>query len=190
MPAPVTGARGSLGQRPSAAVFDIDGVLADVRHRLHHVAAQPKDWNAFFSAAVDDPPLHEGVTAVATAHHSGHVVVYLTGRPERCRADTVAWLAAQGLPGGEVLMRRDADRRPARVTKVVALRLLADRFRVVTFVDDDAAVVAEVRRAGFPVRHARWMATSTSGADSAPPPTGDESAQALLFEIQETDART
>ncbi len=40
---------------PSVAVFDIDGVLADVRHRLHHVAARPKDWDAFFGAAPQDP---------------------------------------------------------------------------------------------------------------------------------------
>ena len=63
------------------AVFDIDGVLADVRHRLHHVASRPKDWDAFFGAAADDPPLTEGLGAVATADRAGHVIVYLTGRP-------------------------------------------------------------------------------------------------------------
>jgi len=29
----------------------IDGVLADVHHRLHHIARRPKDWPAFFAAA-------------------------------------------------------------------------------------------------------------------------------------------
>ncbi len=87
-------------------------------------------------------------------------------------------------------MRGDTDRRPARITKVVALRRLADRFRIVAFVDDDAAVVTEVRRAGFPVLHARWMHPSTSDADSAPEAIAGQSAQEVLFEIQETDART
>jgi hypothetical protein len=33
------------------AVFDLDGVLADVRHRLHFLDRRPKDWDGFFAAA-------------------------------------------------------------------------------------------------------------------------------------------
>ena len=37
------------------AVFDIDGVLADVRHRVHLVdRRRHRDWDAFFAAAVSD----------------------------------------------------------------------------------------------------------------------------------------
>jgi hypothetical protein len=176
--------------RPSVAVFDIDGVLADVRHRLHHVAARPKDWDAFFGAAPHDPPLAEGVGAVAAAARAGHIVMYLTGRPERCRRATLDWLAAQGLPGGELFMRNDADRRPARITKVATLRRLSRRFRVDAFVDDDAAVVQAVHAAGFPVLHAQWMLPSASGADSAPGQCATPSAQEVLFEIQEDEGRT
>ena len=39
------------------AVLDIDGVLADVRHRLHHLERQPTSWSGFFAAAVSDPLL-------------------------------------------------------------------------------------------------------------------------------------
>jgi phosphoglycolate phosphatase-like HAD superfamily hydrolase len=174
----------------SVAVFDIDGVLADVRHRLHHVAARPKDWAAFFDAAPQDPPLPEGLGAVRAAHQAGHLIVYLTGRPERCRADTHGWLLAHGLPDGALVMRRDSDRRPARVTKVLALRRLARRHVVAAVVDDDAAVVDAVRRAGFPVLHARWMGSSTSGADAAPDLPDAGTSQDVLFEIQESEGRT
>lgn len=178
-------------QTPTAAVFDIDGVLADVRHRLHHVRSRPKDWEAFFAGAVDDPPLDEGIGAVSAAARAGHVVMYLTGRPERCRDATVTWLAEQGLPAGDLFMRDDTDRRPARITKVATLRRLSRRFRIEAFVDDDSAVVAAVRAAGFPVLHALWMEPSTSGADSAPgEPTPSRSAQEVLFEVQETEGRT
>ena len=174
---------------PSAAVFDLDGVLADVRHRLHHVAARPKRWDAFFAAAPQDPPLAEGLAAVAEASARGHVIVYLTGRPERCRDGPVTWLAAHGLPEGELFMRDDTDRRPARFTKVARLRRLARRLRVAVLVDDDEAVVDAVRAAGFPVLHATWMqeqpSPSTSGSGS-----GHESAQEVLFEAQESDGRT
>lgn len=173
---------------PSVAVFDIDGVLADVRHRLHHVAGRPKDWGAFFGAAPQDPPLGEGLGAVHAARAQGHVIVYLTGRPERCRTATSAWLDDQGLPPGELFMRDDTDRRPARITKVATLRVLAQRYRIEVFVDDDAAVVEAVRSAGFPVLHAQWMEPSTSGADSAPC-ASDRSAQEVLFDVQQTEGR-
>jgi phosphoglycolate phosphatase-like HAD superfamily hydrolase len=202
----------SLDATPSAAVFDIDGVLADVRHRLHHVASRPKDWDAFFGAAPLDPGLPEGLAAVTTAAAAGHVVVYLTGRPERCRADTLAWLAAQGLPPGDLFMRDDSDRRPARLTKVATLRRLARRFRIEAFVDDDAAVVQAARSAGFTVLHVDWMGTAPpsggpqqgSGATGvaaggsptsvgpahAEPEIPRAEAQEVLFEIQETEGRT
>jgi thiamine monophosphate synthase len=116
-------------------------------------------------------------------------VVYLTGRPERCRGETLAWLADQGLPPGEVLMRDEGDRRPARLTKVGALRRLARRYEVASFVDDDAAVVEAVRAAGFPVQHARWMPSGAPDAQAAPGQVG-ASPQQVLFEIQEAEGRT
>ena len=173
----------------SAAVFDLDGVLADVRHRLHHVVSRPKRWNAFFAAAPHDPPLVEGLAAVAEAEEQGLVIVYLTGRPERCRDDTLTWLAAHGLPEGELFMRDDADRRPARLTKVAHLRRLARRMCVAVLVDDDAAVVDAVRAAGFHVLHATWMngEVSPSTSDSA---SRRGNAQDVLFAAQEADGRT
>ena len=103
----------------------------------------------------------------------------------------MTWLADQGLPAGDLFMRADTDRRPARITKVAALRRLSRRFRIEAFVDDDAAVVEAVRAAGFPVLHALWMEPSTSGADSAPDePTASRSVQDVLFEVQETEGRT
>ena len=47
------------------AVFDLDGTLADTRHRLHHLERRPADWDAFFAAARDDPPLPDRPRAAA-----------------------------------------------------------------------------------------------------------------------------
>lgn len=32
-------------------IFDIDGTLADIAHRRHHVETKPKNWSAFQVAA-------------------------------------------------------------------------------------------------------------------------------------------
>ncbi|MCW2679558.1 MAG: hypothetical protein JWM62_959 [Frankiales bacterium] len=144
-----------MSDRP-LAVFDIDGVLADVRHRLRFVERKPKDWDAFFDAAVDDPPLAKGV-ALAVASAQDCEVVYVTGRPERCRQDTLAWFARHGLPEGRLSMRRGRDFRPARVAKLELLRRLAGDRTVAVVVDDDEQVCDAYEAAGFRVLRARWM---------------------------------
>jgi hypothetical protein len=148
------------------ATVDLDGVVADVRHRLHHIERRPKDWDAFFAAAVDDPVLPEGRAVVEELVGRGHEVVWLTGRPERCRWDTHSWLRRNGLPDGRLYMRRDGDRRPARVTKLAILRELARDRPVTVAVDDDDDVVRVLREAGFPVLHATWMTDPASLHDA------------------------
>ena len=73
------------------AVFDIDGVVADVRHRLHHLD-WPVSWRGFFAAAGRDPLLPEGASLVADLAGQ-HDIVWLTGRPEWLRDVTADWLA-------------------------------------------------------------------------------------------------
>lgn len=161
----------SSGAR-SIAVIDIDGVVADVRHRLHYVESRPKNWDAFFAAAATDPVLAEGVARV-TDLAAAHEIVFVTGRPERCRDDTMQWLSSAGLDPSRLIMRRDGDRRPARQTKLNEISTLAKRATVAVVVDDDPEVCATLSAAGFAVERADWMLRSPA-----------------LREAQETDGRT
>ncbi|GGV21554.1 hypothetical protein GCM10010277_00080 [Streptomyces longisporoflavus] len=147
------------------AVFDLDNTLADTAHRQRFLEVKPRDWAAFFAAAPDDPPLEQGI-ALALESSRECEVVYLTGRPERCRKDTVAWLAAQGLPEGRIWMRRNDDRRPARRTKLEILKRIAGSREVRMLVDDDELVCDEAERAGFKVVRARWASTSPALKDA------------------------
>jgi hypothetical protein len=138
------------------AVVDIDGVVADVRHRLHYVESRPKDWPGFFRAAGDDPPLAEGVARVL-ALLNDHDVVYLTGRPEHLRPVTEDWLDRHGIGGRRLVMRRYRDFRPARVTKAEEIRTLARGRTVAVVIDDDPDVCDALRAAGWPVEQAGWV---------------------------------
>ncbi|HZE49687.1 MAG TPA: hypothetical protein VE074_08995 [Jatrophihabitantaceae bacterium] len=139
----------------TVAVFDIDGVVADVRHRLHYLESRPKDWGGFFGAASDDPPLAEGVTLAADLAQQ-HDLVWLTGRPGWLRTVTTHWLAEHGLPVGELFMRGSGDRRPARLYKLGVLRRLANR-EIAAFIDDDAEVIDAAKQAGYPAALADWV---------------------------------
>ncbi|MDX6200010.1 MAG: hypothetical protein QOJ79_3161 [Actinomycetota bacterium] len=149
-----------MSDKRPLAVFDVDGVLADVRHRLHHLESRPKNWDAFFRAAIDDPPLAEGI-ALCLESAKDCEVVYVTGRPEHCRRDTLAWFARHGLPAGRLSMRRAGDRRPARLAKPQLLRSLARERTVAVVVDDDGQVCDAYEQAGWRVLRAGWMDTAS-----------------------------
>lgn len=135
------------------AVFDVDGVVADVRHRLHHLHRHR--WHRFFADAGADPLLPEGrllVTDLAREHE----IVWLTGRPEWLRDVTSEWFGRHGLPGTELHMRPEGDYRPARIYKLEVLRRLMPR-GIAAVVDDDPEVIDAGMRAGFPAVLADWV---------------------------------
>lgn len=158
-------------------VFDIDGVLADVAHRLVHLASTPKNWDAFFAAAADDTVLSDGLTAVKAAQEREEAIIYLSGRPERLRRVTTLWLAAGGFPAAPVHLRPDRDRRPARLFKPEVLAQLGGPAAISAVYDDDDAVVQALRAQGYPVTQVTW-------ANSAGALTG------VLQDAQETTGRT
>ena len=141
------------------AVFDVDGVVADVRHRLHHLERR-RSWSAFFGAAGEDSLLAEGAALVADMARS-HDIVWLTGRPEWLRRTTAGWLAEHGLPGVELHLRPNGDYRPAPRFKLDVLRKLAPR-GIAAVVDDDDEVIQAALAAGFPAVLADWLPRSAT----------------------------
>lgn len=153
---------GTPDARP-LAVFDIDGVLADTRHRLHHLQRTPKDWTGFFAAAPADGLLDRGAQLLAD-HAATCEVVALSGRPEYCRRDTARWLDRHGLAVTALYLRPPGNRRPARQMKLTALAALAAGRHVAVVVDDDPVVVDALTRAGWPAVLADWMGTAPDDA--------------------------
>ncbi len=158
------------------AIVDIDGVVADVRHRLHHLDRRPKNWRAFFAAAGDDT-LHPEGAAIVTTLAVDHEVVFLTGRPDDLEDVTRRWLDANGLGGHRLVLRPRRDHRPAAQLKVAMLRDLAAGRKVAIVVDDDQAVIDAMRDAGHPTFHATWERRDPDEAES-------------LQEAQEEEGRT
>jgi hypothetical protein len=153
-----------MTERP-LLIVDIDGVIADVTHRQHHLAGPRRDWDAFFGAAGHDPVLEAGADAVRQADADGNRIVYLTGRPERLRRVTESWLAQHELPVALdcLIMRPHRDWRPAPDFKLQVVLDLAQSHTVVNLWDDDAAVVDAVQAAGFPATVPEWTQPRNAG---------------------------
>jgi len=142
MPAP--GGAGS----PVIAVFDIDGVLADASHREHHVTGTPRNWDAFFDAVGSDTVIEEGRRRLLE-EAAEHEVVLLSGRPERCRAETVAWLARNGIVAPTLMLRPDSDRRPAAAFKASVILSIGKPDKIAVIIDDDDRVLARLAGMGY-----------------------------------------
>ncbi len=133
------------------AVFDIDGVLADATHRQHHLERRPKDWDAFFADVGADGLLIQG-RALLREFAVGHDVVLLSGRPERTRQDTEAWLARHDIEVSRLVLRADDDYRPAARLKADLVRRVGSPDEIVVVVDDDLAVVTALDALGYRAR--------------------------------------
>ena len=130
-------------------VFDLDGVLADTRHRDHHLNGTPKNWDAYFAAAGDDGCIHMWAT-LANVLALRFDLVVCTGRPERLRPVTAGWL--QGFVNyDELHMRGNTDRRPNHVLKVEQARDAVGVDRILFWVDDNPAVADALAPLGVPV---------------------------------------
>jgi hypothetical protein len=140
-------------------IVDIDGTVADVHHRLHHIQGRGrKNWKRFFEAMDADTPIPSVIWKVRELAADSEIVM-LTGRPEHYRDRTVAWLEQHDVPFHRLLMRPDGDHRSDFVTKEELLRKLP-RGNVRLAIDDRAPVCEMYRKHGIEV----WEISADSSA--------------------------
>jgi hypothetical protein len=138
-------------------ICDIDGTLADLSHRLHHIRPGPgqrKNWAAFFDSVFHDA-VHTDMRIILDRLYGNgdHNVIYVSGRMERCRWATERWLILNCFPPGEVFMRRDGDYRPDYTVKeeILDRQLKLTPADVLCVPDDRDQVVDMWRTRGFRV---------------------------------------
>ena len=129
-------------------IFDIDGTLADVSERIHHVKKKPKNWNAFFQGMAQDKAIHSMVRLCNILYDSGIKIILCSGRNEEHRPQTVQWLAQQGVNYHELILRRHGDMRSDTVVKREVLADI-DRSKILFVVEDRSRVVEMWRSEGL-----------------------------------------
>ena len=123
-------------------LVDIDGTLALKGER------GPYDWHR----VGEDTPNEPVIEVVRALRKAGYGIVFVSGRMESCREDTVTWLNKHVFPvlGMLLMMRPDDDYRPDDVLKrEIWETKLRDLFDVAGVIDDRARVVAMWRSLGL-----------------------------------------
>lgn len=74
-------------------IFDLDGTLADVTHRLHYIRDGRSDWDGFFRACVDDTPINEiiGIYKSLKNVPANRIEIW-SGRSDLVREESAHWL--------------------------------------------------------------------------------------------------
>ena len=133
-------------------VVDIDGTIAKIGDRLKYITHQnPKDYDAFYDHCDEDNPIKEICNVVWTLAHE-YDIVFCTGRAERCRKQTEAWLHRHlFLPDGyALLMRKNGDHRHDVDVKPELLREVGIYpQQVLCILEDRNSMVKKWRELGF-----------------------------------------
>jgi len=78
-------------------IFDLDGTIANIDHRTHHVRDGRNNWDYFFAECVND----RGVKHVIETFHAhvsaGHKVRIWSARSDIVRKQTEDWLSDMGI---------------------------------------------------------------------------------------------
>lgn len=138
-------------------VFDLDGTLANIDHRLHFL--ERNDWDGFFQACDQDTPVASVIEVLLNLYDAGHNIEIWSGRSAVVEQKTLNWLdehisygIAGGPHGGDFLthMRKEGDYRPDTVLKEEWLFAFHQKhgFMPTMIFDDRPSVVEMWRRNG------------------------------------------
>ena len=139
--------------KPKAIIVDLDGTIADLRHRLHLVKYRPRTphtWNEFFDQCSKDTP-HEHICELLRALQGVRIII-VSGRPDSHRQVTIWWLRVVAkVPFDELHMRVAGDRTPDRVIKRHILEHLRKEYEIILAIDDRPSVIRMWKEEGVPV---------------------------------------
>lgn len=109
---------------PQWVIFDLDGTLADIKHRLHNIhpvtpeqhknAAEGDylpDWDAFNMACNRDEPKNHIIELLKMCQRYGKSIAIFSGRMETARERTIEWLRRHGINYDVLEMRKSKDHR-------------------------------------------------------------------------------
>jgi hypothetical protein len=71
-------------------IFDVDGTLLNIEHRLHFIKKSPKDWKAFRDPVQKrwDEPILPVIDLFNALWYGGHTVILASGRTKDEEMDT------------------------------------------------------------------------------------------------------
>lgn len=134
-------------------VFDVDGTLLNIDHRLHHIQNKPKNWKKFYENLHLDKPIWPIVNlAYMFDLNVDNTVIICTGRSEKYKEQTASKLADLEVWYDNIYMRSNTDFRADYITKAELADQIIEKYgKIDLWVDDKAEVCEAIRLKGIQV---------------------------------------
>jgi len=134
--------------RDKIYIFDIDGTIANIDHRLHYVEWDKKDRHSFFCCLHEDKPYKAVVNVMNhLANDLNATIVLVSWRPDKYDLETERRLQRNNIPYDYILMRKSRDKRPdTEVKEEIYHRCLEKEKEKIVCVFDDRQRLIDMRR--------------------------------------------
>lgn len=131
-------------EHPWCAVFDLDGTMCDVSHRID---------NVYDATNCDKDGRHEHVVELCKLlHNNGYKIFFFSGREDRFKENTVKWIEEHfGLPYSLHMRESGNFENDARLKERLFETHIKDQYNCRAWVDDRLMVCKFVHEAGLPL---------------------------------------
>jgi len=135
--------------KQKAIIVDLDGTLANIEHRRHHVTKKPPNWKAFNEDMIYDT-INEWCKLLVMSFARSHQILFVTSRHEEYFGLTDAFLKINGLLEYDLFMRKDKDfRKDSIIKQEIYEQHIEPYFDVLFCIDDRQQVVDMWRSLGL-----------------------------------------
>ena len=133
------------------AIFDFDGTIANIDHRLPFIQQDEPDWQSFHKACSKDVPKEKIVDLMDILFMAGVYIIIASGRGAEATAETIMWLTDNKVPYHQLYLRPENNITPAETLKKIWYNALWASEDVIGVWEDDDKPVAMWRSMGLQV---------------------------------------
>lgn len=134
---------------PNWVIFDLDGTLADITHRLNLISGDSPDWDSFNLECFKDAPKNHVIELLKMCKHYGKSIAIFSGRNEMSKQMTIDWLKRHDIKWDILEMRGAKDFRSDVDVKRDMFVKYFDKKNIWFVVDDRDKVVNLWRELGL-----------------------------------------
>lgn len=139
-----------MDSKRNCFIFDLDGTLANVEHRLHFIKREKPDWTMFNECCLNDKPIVPVVNMARLLAETHHIVI-CSGRmaTKSVSEKTQRWLKAHHIDYSALYMREEGDYRSDHIIKEECYYDINTKFFIAGVFDDRNSVVDMWRSKGL-----------------------------------------
>jgi len=130
-------------------IFDLDGTLADIKHRRHYVENGNHNWDKFYETCVNDTPNMPIVEICRRLKGSGLEIAIFSGRSDVVKKETEDWLSNNHIEYDFLYMRPQGDYTSDHILKKKWLDEFEKKRMIMCVFDDRDRIVNMWRNEGY-----------------------------------------